>query len=711
MKNILKKLGYIVAIFSLFFAISASASILTVPQGGTGVNNISGIIQGNGTDAFSPITIGSGLNFSSGTLSATGTIGGTINAGEIGYGSASNTLTSDATKTIDLTTGFFQLSSIFTDPNVNGGIAQFEDVDVKGTFIRMQNTSLDHQAIVGASYNNSLSSEVSAIMGYSDVPDNLLGLVTINSEGTRMFSQGPGTGAIFFTDYNGIATVGASDRFLVVDNMGTNQTIQATPIIGNVSAGDLDGGFNHLAWYLDQSSSTYNIVGNKAVRPPHVDNFVFTGSGLDDLQTNAAGYSGTGATYTITVEGVNFTTFAMGGTTGTFMSGDSITDTTSGATATFVSVTNISGTNYLTLRSVSGSFSTFDTVTSSSGGSTTVSGVVRINDVATWTDGSTTVTGFPMQFTLTMSDNMVVSWSAYVGHTINNEWSFDAVPQSISYQQMLSLDGQSHIWAFGDVDNILKGDSMLITDSSGTVFNIGTGNRFVVQDNDTSNKLINATYGSGNPSISIGAEGYGNNTFLNINDSSKQLGLQSIGEIFIGDYNALNNATQIQIVDNDGLGGSIITLVSKNTITMTNVAGDQIFSADLSSWVVSLGDTSGQINGTKINIDDPTGTILLGGTIRYKVMGRVADSSYTVGLGDSTIEMYPLTVDVTLTLPPSPQQGDTYIIKNKEFGTFSVIVDGNGNTIDGQTSDIISGSMISEDSKQYTYNGTEWSIY
>lgn len=68
----LKKL-ILVVVIGLFFTTSAYAvSILTVQQGGTGVGTITGIIQGNGTSPFSSITVGPGLLFSGGTLSATG---------------------------------------------------------------------------------------------------------------------------------------------------------------------------------------------------------------------------------------------------------------------------------------------------------------------------------------------------------------------------------------------------------------------------------------------------------------------------------------------------------------------------------------------------------------------------------------------------------------------------------------------------------------
>lgn len=66
----------IILLSALIFLTSFSiteAAINIVPNGGTGVNTITGIIQGNGTTPFSAITVGTGLSFSGGTLSATGT--------------------------------------------------------------------------------------------------------------------------------------------------------------------------------------------------------------------------------------------------------------------------------------------------------------------------------------------------------------------------------------------------------------------------------------------------------------------------------------------------------------------------------------------------------------------------------------------------------------------------------------------------------------
>lgn len=73
MKNFLKKSALIIAIFLSSFAIT-QAAINIVPNGGTGVGTITGIIKGNGTSAFSAASAGTDYQAPI-TLTTTGTSG------------------------------------------------------------------------------------------------------------------------------------------------------------------------------------------------------------------------------------------------------------------------------------------------------------------------------------------------------------------------------------------------------------------------------------------------------------------------------------------------------------------------------------------------------------------------------------------------------------------------------------------------------------
>ncbi len=81
LKNFLLSITLVLSLFaqSAFALIPAQ-----VNQGGTGVNTITGIIQGNGISPFSPVTIGTGLTYSAGTLSASGSGSGITGVGTVG---------------------------------------------------------------------------------------------------------------------------------------------------------------------------------------------------------------------------------------------------------------------------------------------------------------------------------------------------------------------------------------------------------------------------------------------------------------------------------------------------------------------------------------------------------------------------------------------------------------------------------------------------
>ena len=74
-KNILLCIVLAISFASIPLAANATSCFL-VQQGGTGIcSGLTGIIEGNGLSPFSPVTIGSGLSLTGGTLSATGITG------------------------------------------------------------------------------------------------------------------------------------------------------------------------------------------------------------------------------------------------------------------------------------------------------------------------------------------------------------------------------------------------------------------------------------------------------------------------------------------------------------------------------------------------------------------------------------------------------------------------------------------------------------
>lgn len=151
----------------LFTGTVALAAILTVPQGGTGSNTLTGILQGNGTSAFTPITVGSGLNFSSNTLSATstGTIGGSIANKQVAFGTASNTIGGNASFTWDNTLKHF----IVGDPLGSAG-STFFDLNDSTNKITLQNEGETRiQDILGNEFLSIMPNNFQG--GFGDIDD------------------------------------------------------------------------------------------------------------------------------------------------------------------------------------------------------------------------------------------------------------------------------------------------------------------------------------------------------------------------------------------------------------------------------------------------------------------------------------------------------------------------------------------------------------
>lgn len=86
------------------------------------------------------------------------------------------------------------------------------------------------------------------------------------------------------------------------------------------------------------------------------------------------------------------------------------------------------------------------------------------------------------------------------------------------------------------------------------------------------------------------------------------------------------------------------------------------------------------------------------------------DANYSIANGDYYVEMHPVTIGITCSLPAGPTSGQMYIVKLAEKTGFDVNVDGSGTNIEGSATDSIAGSLVTEPSKTYIFNGTEWKI-
>ena len=160
-------------------------------------------------------------------------------------------------------------------------------------------------------------------------------------------------------------------------------------------------------------------------------------------------------------------------TGGVFNVGDTITDTTSGATGTVISEGTFSGIYYLILDAgtTTGTFNTGDTIVDDITGATGVTNEISQTDTYTWTDGTTTVTNIPM-FIQAMSFGMSIN-GPRVFHQVGDNWMLTVSP--VLANIINAYGGDTVTFLAGDLGGIGNNTTIFINDSNAaTILNSKT---------------------------------------------------------------------------------------------------------------------------------------------------------------------------------------------------------------------------------------------
>ena len=458
-----------------------------------------------------------------------------------------------------------------------------------------------------------------------------------------------------------------SDKIVYIDSPLFNATEQLFSWTGNT---------NSTGITIDDSNSLITANGLKNTIPGHTTTPVFTGSGLDNILVNGSGYSGTGTTnYVVSIDGINkdYVSFPTSSISGSgFQVGETITSTSGGsATIDAVNVNSSGSYEILILSSITGTFLQFDTITGGTSGTTaTIDSDLGQQDTYTWTDGTTTVSNVICKTpgSILISNNVLVNFYTGTGHTLSDSWTFDGVPGTTNYGGMLYLNGLSKKISLGDVDGITGSNRAFLTldSSNGTsgiiskIFRLRTtsGNTFLDAD-------------SANGSYIFGANGFGNNNLLNIDDNKQNITAQTSGNFILQ-----NPATTV--------------FMRIDTVNETAKFGGQSWRsglyADNSAGTTTIGDWNADYNETRIIVNDLEKTnTLVGGFVTPVIQGVDYGDTVTAGNGVASIMIGSAgTGTTTINLDGTYAVGQELQIFDRGYGAGS-----NNIVVDAQTGNVI----------------------
>jgi hypothetical protein len=375
--------------------------------------------------------------------------------------------------------------------------------------------------------------------------------------------------------------------------------------------GDLTNTANHTSLSVKDSNSQVVVNGNQVSTPAGgtVGTITYTGFGVNDLSVDATAFNLLGVTaYNIEVDATSMTYVTFTPATGVVSVGDTITDGTTGATGTVVSRI---GTSWFAMASISGgTFNMGDPISGGAGftgtvGSSSIQDGFKIDE-----GGFTQATFWPLavQPFQTMG-HVGLGIGINIGHIINGTADFSITPNAriVTYGQMLSLDGQSNIFSFGDVNNINNGG---LLDMASGKLSLGYNNTGIIVNNGADaiqfkfaggNYVFPNTDGTANQIMKT--DGAGNISWENVPAAVPAL---TQNQIAFGD--ASNLMTSNGLMTYDPVGGAY--LGAFNFFQIANPANitQRYIDAAWSSGnpFIHLGDLTAAGNNTVFTLDDFT---------------------------------------------------------------------------------------------------------
>lgn len=280
--------------------------------------------------------------------------------------------------------------------------------------------------------------------------------------------------------------------------------------------GDWVGNGNNTSLQIRDNQSTVNFTGMKSVvQSPIHPTFVGSIGDMNTMVINTPYSGNNNPSYQVQIDGIANTDFKINLTTGVLPTlGDLITNTTTGATGTFVAM---NGVNYQVSGVSGGTFNNNDIITWTAGSGKVGTVPPALYATFAWTgqfgSGEThkKITGATQ---LLNSGVHITLSGTYTGPgQLSDKWNWS---YTTTFGTMEHLDGQNRTTCVGDCDNIANGTSLLTSDANVNQFAYLTANKHIklisnvteITGGHRDSGIIYPTYGGSTTNIVAGSGVY-----------------------------------------------------------------------------------------------------------------------------------------------------------------------------------------------------------
>jgi len=339
---------------------------------------------------------------------------------------------------------------------------------------------------------------------------------------------------LYLKNTSGTATLNAST--VVLSRPNFDASTQVPFLVGSVNnrltvIGDVDDRENRTKMIIYQDGPFTNTIQAIGARKNTITSATFSAGGSPGPNSNLAdaaltsNYTGNGSNsiFTATITNINTQTIQITSVVGTPQVGDQVTGFTSGATGTvydtdgltYINVENVTGSGFLPIEALTAvAPATWTAAISSSG---------ALTDLYRFDNGPNSTSGLNCSLSPGSFFNGVnFSFQNVTGHAVNDTWTSQ---YGVNFGELFNFNGQAGVYTLGTSSALASQNQVQleVDDPSNTVRSIGRF--FVSKGVGPVSPTLRVDNSINN--VQMGAYGFANNTFLEVDDSNQTIKLNS----------------------------------------------------------------------------------------------------------------------------------------------------------------------------------------